>query len=93
MNSGDEAEFAPIVVRAIIEAGQAENIDDKLRALSDEFKKKVERGEAKYAGNGFKGKGYSYDSTELSDAQKLAKLEKRQALIEAGMIDPRRRGG
>lgn len=88
VNSGDEAEFAPIVVRAIIEAGQAENIDAKLRALSDEFKKKVERGEAKYAGNGFKGKGYSYDSTELNDAQKLAKLEKRQALIEAGMIDP-----
>lgn len=88
VNSGDEAEFAPIVVRAIIEAGQAENIEDKLRALSEEFKKKVERGEAKFAGNGFKGKGYSYDSTELSDAQKLAKLEKRQALIEAGMIDP-----
>jgi ATP-dependent RNA helicase DDX46/PRP5 len=56
--------------------------------LAEEFKKKVEKGEARYAGSGFKGKGYSYDSTELSDAQKVARLEKRQALIEAGMLDP-----
>mmetsp|Transcript_13361 Transcript_13361/g.20256 ORF Transcript_13361/g.20256 Transcript_13361/m.20256 type:complete len:1047 (-) Transcript_13361:56-3196(-) len=88
VNSGDESKYAPIVVRAMIEAGQAKNISDELRKLSDEFKSKVERGEARYAGSGFKGKGYSYDSSELNDAQKLARLEKRQALIEAGMIDP-----
>ena len=88
VNSGDEAKFAPIIVKAMIEAGQAENISDELRNLSDNFKKKVERGEARYAGSGFKGKGYSYDSSELNDAQKLARLEKRQALIDAGMIDP-----
>lgn len=88
VNSGDEAKFAPIVVKAMIEAGQVENISAELRNLSDSFKKKVERGEARYAGSGFKGKGYSYDSSELNDAQKLARLEKRQALIEAGMIDP-----
>lgn len=72
----------------MIEAGQAENISRELRKLSDDFKSKVERGEARYAGSGFKGKGYSYDSNELNDAQKLARLEKRQALIEAGIIDP-----
>lgn len=88
VNSGDESKYAPFVVRAMIEAGQAENISDELRTLSDEFKTKVEKGEARYAGSGFKGKGYSYDSTELNDAQKLARLEKRQALIDAGMIDP-----
>ena len=88
VNSGDEAKYAPIVVRAMIEAGQAENISRELRKLSDDFKSKVERGEARYAGSGFKGKGYSYDSNELNDAQKLARLEKRQALIEAGVIDP-----
>jgi ATP-dependent RNA helicase DDX46/PRP5 len=87
VNSGDEAKFAPIVVRAMIEAGQSENISSELRKLSDEYKVKVERGEARYAGSGFKGKGYSYDSSELSESQKLARLEKRQALIEAGMID------
>ena len=87
-NSGDESKFAPIVVRAMIEAAQAENISDDLRKLSDEFKLKVKRGEARYAGSGFHGKGYSYDSSELSEAQKLARAEKRQALIDAGMIDP-----
>jgi ATP-dependent RNA helicase DDX46/PRP5 len=88
VNSGDESKYAPIVVRAMIEAGQSKNISDELRNLSNEFKSKVERGEARYAGSGFKGKGYTYDSSELNDAQKLARLEKRQALIEAGMIDP-----
>jgi ATP-dependent RNA helicase DDX46/PRP5 len=88
VNSTDEALYAPIVTRAMTEAGQAENVSAELKELSDSFKEKVKRGEAKYAGSGFKGKGYSYDSTELNEAQKLARLEKRQALIEAGLIDP-----
>ncbi len=87
-NSGDESKFAPIIVRALIESGHSANITPELRALSDEFKQKVERGEARYAGSGFHGKGYTYDSSELSEAQKLARVEKRQALIEAGMLDP-----
>ena len=88
VNSTDEAKFAPIVVRALSEAGQSENIQPALKELLEDFKEKVSRGEAKYAGSGFKGKGYSYDSTEISDAQKLARAEKRQALIEAGLLDP-----
>jgi len=88
VNSSDESKFAPIVVRAMIEAGQSENISNELRTLSDDFKNKVERGEARYAGSGYKGKGYSYDSSELNDSQKLARIERRQALIEAGEIDP-----
>ena len=88
VNSTDEAKFAPIVVRALSEAGQSENISPELKKLSDEFKIKVEKGEAKYAGSGFKGKGYSYDQSEMSEAQKLARAEKRQALIEAGLLDP-----
>jgi ATP-dependent RNA helicase DDX46/PRP5 len=87
-NSGDEEKYAPIVVRAMIEAAQGDNISDDLRKISDNFKLKVENGEARYAGSGFHGKGYSYDSTELNEAQKLARAEKRQALIDAGMIDP-----
>lgn len=88
VNSTDEAKFSPSIVRALSEAGQSENISPALKELSDSFKEKVKKGEAKWAGSGFKGKGYSYDSSELSDAQKLARLEKRQALIEAGHIDP-----
>lgn len=87
-NSVDEEKYAPIVVRALIEAGHGNNISSDLRKVSDEFKLKVEKGEARYAGSGFHGKGYSYDSSELSEAQKLAREEKRQALIEAGMLDP-----
>jgi len=88
VNSGDEVKYAPLVVRAMIEAGQSGNISSELRKLSDEFKEKVKRGEARFAGSGFKGKGYSYDSSEMSDSQKLARLEKRRALIDAGMLDP-----
>ena len=88
VNPTDEAKFAPVITRALAEAGQAENIDAALMQLSDEFKVKVEKGEAKYAGNGFKGKGYTYDSSEMNEAQRVTKLEKRQALIEAGMLDP-----
>jgi len=88
VNPGDEARFAPNVVRAMIEAGQTENISSDLRELSDAYHEKVKKGEAKYAGSGFKGKGYSYNSSEMNDAQKLVRMEKRQALIEAGMLDP-----
>jgi len=86
-NSGDEEKYAPIVVRAMIEAAQGENISKELRQVSDQFKLKVENGEARYAGSGFHGKGYSYDSSELNEAQKLARAEKRQVLIDTGMLD------
>jgi len=88
VNRTDEAKFSPIVVRAMSEAGQSENISPELKKLAEDFKAKVEKGEAKYAGSGFKGKGYSYDQSELSEAQKFARAEKRQALIEAGLLDP-----
>lgn len=88
VNSTEEAKYAPIIVRAMSEAGQSENISESLKNLSDDFKNKVERGEAKYAGSGFKGKGYTYDASEMTEAQRMANMEKRQALIEAGLLDP-----
>jgi len=88
VNSNEEAKFAPFVVKAMIEAGQSENIAPELKQLSDEFKAKVKSGEARWAGSGFKGKGYSYDASELNDAQKVARAEKRQAMVEAGLVDP-----
>ena len=87
VNPGDEAKFAPTVVRALCEAGQGDNIDPALKQLAEEFKLKVEQGEARYASSGFKGKGYTYDSSEMNEAQRMAKLEKRQALIDAGLLD------
>lgn len=88
VSSTDEAKYAPIIVRALSEAGQSENIDPRLKKLAEAFKLKVEKGEAKFAGSGFKGKGYTYDSSELNEAQRMARIEKRQALIEAGLLDP-----
>lgn len=88
VNSAEEAKFSPNIVRALSEAGQSENIDQALKELSDSFKQKVKRGEAKWAGSGFKGKGYTYDASEMNEAQKVAQMEKRQALIEAGLLDP-----
>ena len=88
VNSADEAKYAPNIVRALSETGQSENISPELKALSDSFKEKVSKGEAKYAGSGFQGRGYTYDKSEMSEAQKVAQSEKRQALIEAGLLDP-----
>jgi ATP-dependent RNA helicase DDX46/PRP5 len=88
VNSADEAKFAPSIIRALSEAGQAENISPELKALSESFKELVLKGEAKWAGSGFKGRGYTYDASEMNEAQKVAQIEKRQALIEAGLLDP-----
>lgn len=88
VNSVEEAKFAPNIVRALSEAGQSENIAPALKELSENFKEKVKNGEAKWAGSGYKGKGYSYDASEMNEAQKFAQMEKRQALIEAGLLDP-----
>ncbi|KAL3921665.1 MAG: hypothetical protein SGILL_002630 [Bacillariaceae sp.] len=88
VNSAEEAKYAPNIVRAMSEAGQSENISPELKALSDSFKEKVQKGEAKWASSGYKGRGYTYDASEMNEAQKFAQSEKRQALIEAGVLDP-----
>ena len=88
VNPADEAKYAPNIIRALSEAGQSENISPKLKGLSDSFKEKVAKGEAKYASSGFKGRGFTYDKSEMSESQKVAQSEKRQALIEAGLLDP-----
>jgi ATP-dependent RNA helicase DDX46/PRP5 len=88
VNSKDEAQFSPHIIRALSDAGQSENIDPALKELADEFKEKVKKGEERWAGSGFKGKGYTYDASEMNEAQKLIHMEKRQALIESGMLDP-----
>lgn len=88
VNSTDEAKFAPIVVKALVEASQSKNLSEELKELSESFKEKVAKGEARWAGSGYKGKGYTYDSSEMSDQQKLAQMEKRREMIEAGLLDP-----
>lgn len=87
VNSADEAKYAPNIARALTESGQSDNISSDLKTLSKSYKEKVQKGEAKWASSGFKGRGYTYDKSEMSEAQKIVESEKRKALIEAGLAD------
>ena len=65
VSSTEEAKFAPSVVRAIVEAGQSKNVSQELKDLAESFKQKVEKGEAKWASSGYKGKGYTVSEVIL----------------------------
>lgn len=47
VNSGDEAKFAPNIVKAMREAGQSTNISPELKKLSEGYIEKVKKGEAR----------------------------------------------
>ena len=49
-------------------------MSEELKKLSESFKEKVAKGEARWAGSGYKGKGYTYDSSEMSDQQKWCSM-------------------
>jgi len=63
-----------------------QEIPEELKQLAAEFKAKVERNEARYAGSGFAGKGFKFDDSEKTEAQKIAEMEKRQYEIEQGLV-------
>ena len=86
VDKGDESAYAKIIVKALTDAGWEKNVPQDLKDLAGSHDEKVEKGEAKSANRGYGGRGFTYDSTELSDKQKLAAIEKKQALIEAGMM-------
>ena len=46
----------------------------------------MKRGEARSANRGYGGRGFTYDGNEMNEKQKLEKIEKRQAMVDAGMI-------
>lgn len=84
--SPEEEEYAPDLVKALESAKQ--KLPQELLDLNEQFKDKVKRGEARYHGSGFKGKGYTFDESEKTDAQKLADLQRHQYEIDQGIIDP-----
>ena len=63
-----------------------QDVPEELKELAAEFKAKVERNEARYAGSGFTGKGFKFDENEKTEAQKIADMEKRQYEIEQGLV-------
>lgn len=43
----------------------------ELVKMAEDFKKKVEKGEAKWASSGFSGKGFTFDDSEQSESQQV----------------------
>ncbi|KAF1326309.1 Dead-box atp-dependent RNA helicase 42, partial [Globisporangium splendens] len=82
--SPDEEEYSVDLVKALEAAKQA--VPPELSQLAKGFKGKVERGEARFHGSGFKGKGYTFDENERNEAQRAMDLQKRQYEIDQGIF-------
>ncbi|CAN0045915.1 unnamed protein product, partial [Sphacelaria rigidula] len=84
--SAEEEQHAPTLIKALTQSKQ--KIPAELVKMADDFKSKVEKGEARYASSGFAGKGFTFDDTEQSESQQMRSMEKRQYEIEQGLRDP-----
>ncbi|CAI5734115.1 unnamed protein product [Peronospora destructor] len=82
--SPDEEEYSVDLVRALENAKQT--VPPELSTLAEGFEEKVKRGEARYHGSGFKGKGFTFDETERNEAQRTADLQKRQYELDQGIL-------
>ncbi|POM72079.1 DEAD/DEAH box RNA helicase [Phytophthora palmivora] len=82
--SPDEEEYAVDLVKALENAKQI--VPPELTTLAEEFKAKVKRGEARYHGSGFKGKGFTFDETERNETQRTADLQRRQYELDQGIL-------
>mmetsp|Transcript_7732 Transcript_7732/g.11479 ORF Transcript_7732/g.11479 Transcript_7732/m.11479 type:complete len:1173 (+) Transcript_7732:111-3629(+) len=82
--SPTEDQYAPIMKTVLEKAGQP--VPDEIEELAASFKEKVARGEAHWSNSGFYGKGYTFDASEMNEAQKLASMQRRAYEIEQGII-------
>ena len=85
--SPHEDQYSPIMAKALEKAGQP--IPEELAAMVKTFQEKVDRGEAHYIStkSGFVGqKGFTFDASEMNEAQKLASMQRRAYEIEQGII-------
>ena len=86
--SSSEEQYAPLMAKALEKAGST--LPAELVQMVAEFKEKVSRGEAKYrssTGQGFEGKGFTFDASEMTEQQKNASLQKRAYEVEQGLVD------
>lgn len=74
--SQKEEQYAPVMVKVIEKAGQTAVPPDLLE-MSRQFKAKVAKGEAHWSGSGFVGKGFTFDSSEMNETQKIASMQRR----------------
>jgi superfamily II DNA/RNA helicase len=77
-----EDQYAPMV-KTILEKAQ-QPVPVEIEEMARVFKEKVEKGEAHWANSGFVGKGYTFDASEMNEAQKLASMQRRAYEIEQG---------
>ncbi|CAH0473298.1 unnamed protein product [Peronospora belbahrii] len=82
--SPDEEEYSVDLVKALENAKQTVPLE--LITLAEGFKAKVKRGEARYHGSGFKGKGFTFDETERNETQRTADLQRRQYELDHGIL-------
>ena len=78
-----EEQHSSIMIKALEKAGQTPA--DELLEMAAGFKEKVARGEARYSSNGFDGKGFTFDASELSETQKNNSLQRRAYDVEQGI--------
>jgi ATP-dependent RNA helicase DDX46/PRP5 len=86
-----EEQYAPTMLTILEKAGvTGDDVPMELTQMASAFKDKVRRGEAHWGSNGFSGsKGFSFDSSEMNETQKLASLQRRAYEIEQGIISER----
>jgi ATP-dependent RNA helicase DDX46/PRP5 len=80
--SPTEEQYAPMMKTILEKAEQP--VPKEIEDMANIFKEKVAKGEAQWSTGGFVGKGYTFDASEMNEAQKLASMQKRAYEIEQG---------
>jgi ATP-dependent RNA helicase DDX46/PRP5 len=84
--SPSEEQYSPLMCKALEQAEQP--LPAELQSMADQFKEKVSRGEAQWAGSGFMTKGFTFDASEMNETQRAASMQRRAYEIEQGIIAP-----
>lgn len=87
----EEDQYAPLLYKALTQSKQ--EVPPELRRMAEAFQEKVSQGQAQWAGSGFGGKGFTFDESEQTEAQRTAALQKRQYQIEQGLVTEEGKGG
>jgi ATP-dependent RNA helicase DDX46/PRP5 len=80
--STTEDQYAPIMKSVLEKAGAP--VPEEVLELDKQFREKVAKGEAHWYSGFDGGKGFTFDGTEMNEAQKLASMQRRAYEIEQG---------
>lgn len=83
--SSQEDKYCSVCIRALERAGV--EVPKEVRELQAAFQAKVDRGEAKavHSNSGFVGKGFTFDSDEMNEAQRAQAMQKKAYEKEQGL--------